>query len=90
MNKTIFIVIFCFISFCSKSQNKINFEKTLKIEHFYGDESYEIEVMDFYIKEDDVYGKIKIPNKDILLNSEVKLNKSDISVLNSFLNLVDK
>lgn len=90
MNKTILIVIFCFISFCSKSQNKINFEKTLKIEHFYGDESYEVEEMEFYTKEDKVYGKIVIPNKDVLLNSEVKLSKSDINLLNSFLKFVDK
>jgi hypothetical protein len=90
MNKCLYITTLIFLSFALKAQTKINFEKTLKIEHIYGDESYKVEEMNFEIRNGKVYGKITNPNKDALLNSETKLNENDIKTLNSFLQLVDK
>ncbi len=90
MNKLIYITTFILLSFTIKEQTKINFEKTLKIEHIYGDESYVVEEMKFEIRNGKVYGKITNPNRDALLNSETKLNENNIKTLNSFLQLVDK
>jgi hypothetical protein len=90
MNKLIYFTIFTLLSFALKAQTKISFEKTLKIEHIYGDESYAIEEMQFEIRDEIVYGKITNLNKNALLNSETKLNESEVEILNSFLKLVDK
>ena len=90
MNKLISFTIFTLLSFTIKAQSKISFEKSLKIEHIYGDESYEVEEMQFEVSNGIVYGKITNPNKNALLNSETKLNESEVEVLNSFLKLVDK
>jgi hypothetical protein len=90
MNKLIYITTLILLSFALTAQTKINFEKSLKIEHIYGDESYAIEEMKFEIRNGKVYGRITNPNKDALLNSETKLNESEIKILNSFLKLVDK
>ena len=90
MNKLIYFTIFTLLSLALKAQTKINFEKNLKIEHVYGDESYIVEEMQFEIRDGIVYGKITNPNKNALLNSESKLNESEVKVLNSFLKLVDK
>jgi len=90
MNKFIYITSLILLSFALKAQTKINFMKTLKIEHIYGDESYAVEEMTFEIRDGKVYGKITNPNKDALLNSETKLNDNETKLLNSFLKLVDK
>lgn len=90
MDKLIYITTLILLSFASKAQTKINFEKSLKIEHIYGDESYKVEEMKFEIRDGKAYGRITNPNKDALLNSETKLNESEIKILNSFLKLVDK
>ena len=90
MIKLLYFTIFTFLSFALKAQSKISFEKNLKIEHIYRDESYAIEEMQFEIRDGIVYGIITNPNKNALLNSETKLNESEVKVLNSFLKLVDK
>lgn len=90
MEKFLLIITFSLSCFASNAQTEINFDKKLKIEHIYGDESYTSEEMEFEIRDGKVYGKITAPNKDALLNSETKLNESEIKILNSFLKLVDK
>ena len=90
MNKNIFILSFIILSFALKAQTNINFQKTLKIEYTYGDESYTLEKMEFEIRNGKVYGKITNPNKNALLNSETELNENKAKILNSFLKLVDK
>ncbi len=90
MKKNLLVLTFSLLCLASRAQTKINFIKTLKIEHIYGDESYTSEEMEFEIRDGKVYGKITNPNKDTLLNSETNLTESEIKNLNSFLELVDK
>ena len=89
MKKILLVAVFHFLSYKANAQKEIGFNKTLSIEHVYGDESYHIEKMEFEIIENIVYGKITNPNTNSLLSSHVELNKGDLNILSSFLKLAN-
>lgn len=90
MKNIILTIIFIFLFFGVNAQNETNFEKSLSIEHIYGDESYTREKMEFEIINKKIYGRITNPNTDSLISSKTELNKSEIDLLKDFLKLISK
>jgi hypothetical protein len=84
--KKILVILLLALMSCN-SQNKVMFTKSLKIKHTSGDESYKVQEMIFYVKENKVLGRITVPYTDELLSSETELDQQSINFLNSFLKL---
>ena len=84
----IIIYIFSFFLVACTAREKPSF-KTLRIKHIFGDESYSVREMTFYLEGKNVVGKITIPNTDKLFSSRTELNNKSISNLNSFIKLAE-
>lgn len=84
--KNILYILLLSVSACI-AQDRPLFNKVLKIKYLFGDKNQNTKEMTFFYENTTLYGRITIPNTDVLIDRRAKIDEAALTTLTTFIQL---